>query len=222
MVLVDLANAIPIAGVCLANAKALTPLASILKVRAEAQLGTLNPLPLVAVTGNNAGWVAYSAFGTHDMYIFASAAPGLLLGAFYVASILRHASISERRNVIQWLAAFAVVLSMADIVSFADCFAGCTPADAFGAVSSALQIAFYASPLPAMANAVRVGSSERIHAPFATAWLLNSSLWVTYGLWVHDWHIIVPQVLGVLVAAAQLGLVVTLGSAQPSKEGAER
>ena len=74
MVLVDLANAIPIAGVCLANAKALTPLASILKVRAEAQLGSLNPLPLVAVTGNNAGWVAYSAFGTHDMYIFASAA----------------------------------------------------------------------------------------------------------------------------------------------------
>ena len=107
---------------------------------------------------------------------------------------------------------------MADIVSFADCFAGCTPADAFGAVSSALQIAFYASPLPAMANAVRVGSSERIHAPFATAWLLNSSLWVTYGLWVHDWHIIVPQVLGVLVAAAQLGLVVTLGSAQRARK----
>ena len=74
-----------------------------------------------------------------------------------------------------------------------------------------------------MADAVRVGSAARIHAPLASATLANASLWLTYGLYINDVHMVVPQAIGVACAAAQVAIVLSLrGDERPAEEGARR
>ena len=57
------ADLVPLAGVALANAKCFSPMPALLRARAENVL-TISPLPLVAVTGNNAAVPSASRYVT--------------------------------------------------------------------------------------------------------------------------------------------------------------
>lgn len=204
MLIID-PQAIAVAGVVLCNAKCLSPMSAVLRTRQTQVLGSLNPIPLVAVTGNNAGWVAYSA-SVHDPYVLASTMPGLLLGVFYVAST--YAVADESRVTMQtMMACYSVLLASAGVLSFLCPGLQCSPSEAFGALSMALALSFYASPLPAMSSALQSRCADSIHAGLATTTLCNASLWTAYGLAVHDWHMWLPQATGATIALVQLAMV---------------
>ena len=202
--MVHLVDAVPFAGVLLANAKILSPLSAVLNVRETASLGALNPVPLVAVTGNNAGWAMYS-WTTHDPWVLSAAAPGVLIGLFYVATMYESADEQTRALIAKMVVCYAAALGMADWLS-AGTMMGWSASAIFGTLCSALLFCFYTSPLPAMHDAMRTRSAERIHQGLASTTLCNAGLWLTYGLSQHDWHIYVPQSVGVLIAASQLVL----------------
>lgn len=205
-----LADAVPIAGVLCSNAKLLSPLSAVLRVRETATLGSLNPVPLVAVTGNNAGWVTYSATTTHDPWLLAAAGPGLLIGLFYVASIYSAACADQRKTISAMAFFYAAALAGADMLSIdvPDC-----SASAVGTLCVAMLMLFYASPLPAMRDALRTRSAASIHIGLAGTTLCNAGLWMTYGISQDDWHLYLPQSIGVLVAASQLLIAKALAPA---------
>ena len=199
------ADLVPLAGVALANAKCFSPMPALLRARAENVL-TISPLPLVAVTGNNAGQVAYSLTATHDPYVLAGTMPGLLVGLFYVFTA--YSVSSESRLLIKTASVtYLLALGTAALLSFGCPSIVCTPTDTFGSLTVSLLLLFYVSPLPTMYDAFLRKNAERIHAPMALATLCNAALWLIYGLSMGDWHMYVPQGVGVTLAATQLVMV---------------
>jgi len=197
---------VPVAGVVLCNLKCLSPMSAVMRVRQTQSLGSLNPVPLVTVTGNNAGWVAYAGLGTQDPYVMASVLPGVLLGMFYVAST--YALAEQRRSTMEALMCFYVlVFAAAGVISFECPDVQCSPSQAFGTLSMILSIIFYGSPLPAMLDALDKQATERLHAPLAWTTLWNASLWASYGIFHGDWHMWLAQGFGAAVAAFQLVMI---------------
>jgi len=203
---------LPLCGVVLANAKCLSPLSAVLRVRTLGTLGSLNPLPLVAVTANNAGWTAYTLTGSHDPYVLAGTVPGLILGLFYVASTYRAASATdEQHQIVCATGAYALTLGTAALLSSMPML-HMTMSDAFGDLSTMLLLSFYVSPVPAMLDAMRQKSAAKLHAPLAATTLVNAGLWMAYGWHSNDWHMYAPQFVGAVVAAVQLSLCAVLSS----------
>ena len=76
-----------------------------------------------------------------------------------------------------------------------------------GALANANLAAFYAAPLSTAAGVIRTGSARSLHAPTATASMLNGTFWSSYGWAVGDLYIAIPNLLGAVLGAAQLALV---------------
>jgi hypothetical protein len=205
---------LPLCGVVFANAKCLSPLKSVLRARSEETLGNLNALPLVAVTGNNAGWAAHSITASHDPYVLAGTMPGLFLGMYYIISCYVVSSEDQacrRANGIAGATAgYTLALGAAGLLTFVPGL-NISPGDAFGTLSMSLLMLFYLSPLPTMLDALRQRSAACIHAPLAAATFCNAALWFTYALSQGCWHMWVPHGVGVILAAAQLALVAAHG-----------
>merc|ERR1712216_278886 len=134
--------------------KCLSPLPALLRARAASSLGALNPLPLVAVTGNNAGQAAYSLTTTHDPFVLAATIPGVMLGLFYVYTAFRVARPEQRPLIACAAGLYTLALGGASLLSFTPS-CPCTAESAFGLLAMSLPIMFYASPVPAMADAIR-------------------------------------------------------------------
>jgi len=204
---------LPLCGVVFANAKCLSPLNAVLRARSEATLGNLNPLPLVAVTGNNAGWATYSMTASHDPYVLAGTMPGLFLGLFYIAScysVSKDQACGRATGIAKATAGYALALGGAGVLTSVPGL-DISAADAYGTLSMSLLILFYLSPLPTMLDAFRQRSAASIHTPLAAATFCNAALWCSYALSVNDWHMWVPHGVGVSLAAAQLALVAAHG-----------
>ena len=205
------AQLVPLAGVVLSNAKALSPLQSILRVRAEQSLGNLNPIPLIALTGTNGGWVSYS-LASADPYVLAATLPGMLLGIFYTTTTISVAQNTHRTDAPG--IAFAAICYLCALGTAALLSAeGADATEVFGTLTSWLVLLFYFSPLPVMWDAIRTHTATAIHAPLAAMTMCNAGLWMSYGWHLQDWHIYLPQAVGVVLAAAQLALVATCGGA---------
>merc|ERR1712070_1032451 len=117
------------------------------------------------------------------------------------------ASTDQRPQIVAATRGYALALSAAFALSFGCPDLDCSPRDAFGALTMSLLLMFYASPLPAMLDSIRQRNSQSIHAPLAAMTFCNAALWLTYGLSIHDWHMWVPQAVGVVLASTQLAMV---------------
>jgi|EP00908_Phaeocystis_cordata_P013233 hypothetical protein len=202
---------VPCLGVVLANVKCASPLQAVLNVQKNRNLGGLNPVPLLAVTANNAGFASYSAFATHDPYVLAATVPGLLAGLFYVGVTHQYAAQHEQLLLRRLGSGYAVVLVLAALACASP--AMCS-SDILGPLAMTSLLLWYSSSLPALVEAFRGRTTPRIHAPLAATTLCNAMLWLTYGLAESDAYVCTAQAYGVLMALAQLVMLRALSSAQ--------
>ena len=68
----------PSLGVMLATLTFAAPVTSLRRRLSKGSLGDLNPTPWAVMTGNCAGWIAYS-YLTHDVFVLLANVPGLLV-----------------------------------------------------------------------------------------------------------------------------------------------
>lgn len=77
-----------------------------------------------------------------------------------------------------------------------------------GLAVNANLIFFYGAPLSKIATVLSEKSSKSIHVPTMICSLLNGSLWLVYGVAVHDFYIAVPNGFGAALGVVQLLLCI--------------
>jgi len=76
-------------------------------------------------------------------------------------------------------------------------------------------IVLVASPLAALKTVIQTRSAESIPLPFTLTCILNCFLWFVYGIDINDFHIYVPNMLGLLASLAQFALILMYGNGRP-------
>ena len=75
-------------------------------------------------------------------------------------------------------------------------------------------VAMYASPLAALPTVLETKSAKSIPFAYTMAALVNCTLWTIVGILdLHDVHIYVPTLLGLILSGVQFGLKIMFGNA---------
>ncbi len=211
---------VPSIALILTNLMWFSPLKSVLESRKSRDLGATNPIPYVVTVLNTIGWMTYGLF-IDDPFLFWSNVSGVGLGLFYSINALTILSNKVKPNeefpllylVIErglvftfvfWSVIFLVCVSAFN--NFADPRA--QGALLVGRVSMAFVIAYYASPLYSMLEVIRTKDSSSLYAPLLCVNLVNSSLWLIYGLSLGDFSLYFPNLFGVPLTVLQLIMLV--------------
>eukprot|EP00878_Enallax_costatus_P035882 GHUV01040127.1.p1 GENE.GHUV01040127.1~~GHUV01040127.1.p1 ORF type:complete len:217 (+),score=21.48 GHUV01040127.1:162-812(+) len=182
-----------------------SPFKAVLQVRQSRALGSLNPLPLVAMWANCVAWLVYS-FITTDVYVLASNIPGLLLGSFMTISCYGFADEKTRNTMLQGIMFFATLLTAAGMsISFGD-YDHKAAINIWGYTTVFILLIFYSAPLSVLAEVLRTRSSAALYLPFAVMNMVNGLLWTAYGLAVPDAFIYGPNMVGAVFGGLQVAL----------------
>ena len=184
----------------------------------------LNPLPLVLMLGNAAGWVAYSVATTPpDIYIFLCNALGTLLGLFYTVSAVSLAADSSNSteaeskrtvNVIAGtaLASSALIMACGGVQAFLPSMTAAQHELMWGSAANLILIAFFSSPLSSLAHVLKTRCSATVFAnwPLSVVSTGNSALWTAYGLAIGRPFVWAPNAFGCVLGVVQLLLCALL------------
>ena len=80
----------------------------------------------------------------------------------------------------------------------------------YGLLNNGILLAYYGSPLSSIKQVLRTKSAESIHRPMVALNGLNALFWSTYALALKDLYILVPNSIGAVLSAVQLGLSVAM------------
>jgi len=84
-----------------------------------------------------------------------------------------------------------------------------------GDVADVFNIGMYGSPLAAVGTVFATRSVETLPIGMVSMTLIASALWGTYGKWIGDWHVGVPNDIGVLLAIVQVIVYLKFRNATP-------
>lgn len=219
-----LGKVVPIAGTIISFFMYLAPSKAVMTARRRGALGDLNPLPLVLMLGNAAGWVAYSVATTPpDIYIFLCNALGTLLGLFYTVSAISlatagdvgsEADSAKTVNVISGtaLGSAALIMACGGVQAFLPSMTAAQHELLWGAAANLILIAFFSSPLSSLAHVLRTRCSATIFAnwPLSVVSTANSALWTAYGLAIGRPFVWAPNAFGCVLGVVQLLLCALL------------
>lgn len=173
------------------------------KVRAEAKLGSLNPLPFVVSLANCVAWCGYG-FVTKNPFIILSNLVGVLSGLYNTMTSVRHAD-NENRKLIEIVTiASASVLLGSGFASSILFESEASRRLLFGYLANGFLMVYYASPLSTLKQVLTEKSSASLYWPLSLVCALNGGLWLIYGLAMNDNFIIIPNGFGLVIAALQL------------------
>jgi solute carrier family 50 protein (sugar transporter) len=147
-----------------------------------------------------------SAFALKDPYIFAANVVGLILGLFYILSCVRFANDHEQNDVLKVLLPSLFLIFLTAGITFIILDVNVYK-DIFGYMCVAVLIVFYYSPLTTIGTVLRTKSASLIDSRFAFAGLVNSCLWLVYGLLIGNVFVWGPNGLGAFFSTLQLILV---------------
>ncbi|KAG2501967.1 hypothetical protein HYH03_000463 [Edaphochlamys debaryana] len=183
-----------------------SPLKTVLQVRANKHLGDFNPLPLVAIIANCTGWLLYGCINA-DVYVICANEPGLLLGVFMTVSCYGFADPRARDFMLKALMFFTVVLSSVGIVIALFIEDDEKASKLAGYTAVFILLCYYSAPLSTMAEVLRTRSSASLFWPISIMNTINGLLWVAYGTAVHDAFIAVPNAIGAAFGVIQIILI---------------
>lgn len=210
----------PGAGVIVALTMFSSPIFAVLNVMKQQHLGDLNPLPSLLGMFNCAGWVGYS-LTNGDLYVFFANGPGFLIGSFLVLGTYPYASKKQQKTMMTlFLALSALLLSVA--------IGGIKALESseldirglqtlWGLAANFILVLYYGAPLSTVYAVLKTRNSASIYIPLSVCAMLNSTLWVAYGLAVNDYFIAVPNAVGWVFALIQIVLRVIIPP-QPDRE----
>ncbi|KAG7388632.1 hypothetical protein PHYPSEUDO_012123 [Phytophthora pseudosyringae] len=81
-------------------------------------------------------------------------------------------------------------------------------ASTVGFIAVGINIALYASPLAGMKKVVQTKDASSIPITISAVFLGNAALWVVYAVTVSDMFVMVPNLLGMILCAAQVALYI--------------
>jgi hypothetical protein len=91
-----------------------------------------------------------------------------------------------------------------------------------GVICVLFNILMYSGPLTIMSLVITTKSVEFMPLFLTIGSALCSTTWLSYGLVVNDWNIVIPNGLGCLFAATQIILYITYANTKETKDARER
>ncbi|WZN61872.1 bidirectional sugar transporter SWEET [Chloropicon roscoffensis] len=199
----------PLFGVIIANLMFATPMRAVLQAKRDGDLGSLNPVPWPAITGNCMAWIGYSYY-KRDWFVYAANQPGFIMGVFYSLTAIGLAKRDTRDVLVYIFLALCLLLPSVAVVlnlGLGDHADQETKSFVWGLLCNAILVVYYSAPLSTLVQVVKTKSAESLHWPSCTMNLINGTCWVAYGFAIQDYFILSPNVAGVFLSIVQLTLV---------------
>jgi solute carrier family 50 protein (sugar transporter) len=224
----------PTVGVILANLIWFAPMPAIIELRSGSQK-ELNAFPFGCMVLNCMSWVFYGCL-KQNYFIFWANYFGLTLGLYYCLSCAKHsgkkdlnttatADIVPSTYLPSSIEVF--IIGTTDLWSFMGMLVAITLSSrtqghnkkpssqdianlyfAIGVITCACNIVFYFSPLSTIVTVIRTRNAASMSLPLCLTIFINATFWTVYAsLGINDIFILIPNVLGLALALAQLALI---------------
>jgi len=173
-------------------------------------LGDFNPMPMPIIFGNCFGWLTYSLL-THDPFVAAANAPGLLLAVFYVMSAVKLADAESARRIEMLMLGMSGLHVVAGLLCAFVLPTRAMHIALYGTVCNFILLAYYGAPLTTIRKVLSTRSAASIYFPTVLINGINGIFWSSYALAINDIFLFVPNAIGVSLAAVQTILCVVFG-----------
>lgn len=175
-----------------------------------------SPLPYWSTLLNCTVWVLYAlpVVTPGRTSPLVTNAIGTLFQIAYLAIFLRFAHGKPQQLLLQLLAGYAAFMALFVLALVTEVVAPAHRSTVVGYFASMFTVVMFASPLSVLAKVVRERSVEFMPLPLSLAGFLCSSTWATYGVYVKDLYIVVPNAAGAILGVVQLaayGIISTWG-----------
>ncbi|GLE11117.1 hypothetical protein PINS_up023425 [Pythium insidiosum] len=165
------------------------------RVREARATGAMPLLPLTSMFGNCVLWTIYGFLARDFFPLVATNAVGIGFSVFYLSVYFQFTP--ERRAVQRQLVATAsallLVVEPRHVVQ-----------QRVGYVAIAVCAVMFGSPLVVVREVVRTQSTSALPFGMILAGVINSLLWLTYGLIVRDVFVVAPNSVNLLLGGVQL------------------
>ncbi|TMW61774.1 hypothetical protein Poli38472_010837 [Pythium oligandrum] len=167
--------------------------------------GTMLLLPIPSMFGNGVLWTLYG-FLAHDYFpLVATNAVGIAFSAFYMAVYLRYTT--EKCSVLtRMLLVWAALLGLI-LYAVLSPEAKSAVKERIGYIAIAVCAVMFGSPLVVVKQVVQTKNSALLPFGMIVAGVLNSVLWLSYGLLIQDMIVVAPNFLNLMLGATQLVLI---------------
>jgi solute carrier family 50 protein (sugar transporter) len=172
------------------------PLASL----RSGQLADLSHVPLLAQVSNCGLWIVYSLVARNEAILLVNSI-GLTLGLYYIYIYLRSTFGSRRSEVLRDAALLAAIACGAATVA-----AQLAGRPGLGLLASGASVLMFGSPLVKLRSVLRSRSTSGLSLALSVSACLASAAWSAYGALLPDRFVLVPNLLGLLLAICQLCL----------------
>lgn len=72
-----------------------------------------------------------------------------------------------------------------------------------GIFANGIVFIVFSSPLSTLTKVVREGNSASINRPFGIIQVLNCITWTAYSMYIHDFYLLVPNIVGLVLGLVQ-------------------
>ncbi|KAG7396545.1 hypothetical protein PHYBOEH_002157 [Phytophthora boehmeriae] len=189
----------------------MSPLPDFWRIHKTQTTGEVSVLPITLLFCNSFMWAIYG-YKTGNIF------PVLVVNMYGMSTSVIFSSIfyrwSKDRGSIHklWKHAGCVLAAGMLYVIAGGCGAtGQTPdqvAATLGLFAVVINIALYASPLANMKKVIQTKDASSLPIAISVVFLGNAFLWVVYALTVGDMFVMVPNLLGMILCAAQVALYI--------------
>lgn len=172
----------------------------IMKVIKSKTTGQFPDMPYLVSLVNCALWVMY-AIPQQLTQCFAINALGVVLNVAWICVFFVY---TDNRKVMGAkitlvLAVIGAVFAIGEIMQWSDAGTGIV-----GDVADIFNIGMYGAPLAAVSTVVATRSVETLPILMVLGCLLASIMWGTYAKWIGDYHVGIPNDIGVMLGAIQV------------------
>ncbi|GMF34620.1 unnamed protein product [Phytophthora lilii] len=189
----------------------ISPLPDFYRIHKTHTTGEVSILPITLLFCNSFMWAIYG-YSTNNIF------PVLVCNMYGMSTSVVFSSIyyrwsTDRPSIHKiWTRAAFVLAAGTFYLILGSC--GATNethrqvASTFGFIAVTINIALYASPLANMKKVIETKDASSLPITISAVFLGNAALWVIYAITVGDMFVMVPNLLGMILCAAQVALYI--------------
>ncbi|KAG6592540.1 MtN3-like protein [Phytophthora cinnamomi] len=196
----------------------ISPLPDFYRIHKTQSTGEVSILPITLLFCNSFLWSIYGCWSNNIFPVLVCNVYGMSTSVVFSSIFYRWSSDRAAVHKI-WTRAACVLTAATLYLVLGSCGAtGQTHdgvASTFGFIAVTINIALYASPLANMKKVVETKDASSLPITISAVFLGNAALWVVYAIAAGDMFVMVPNLLGMLLCAAQVALYIKF---RPSRD----
>ncbi|XP_030527558.1 bidirectional sugar transporter N3-like [Rhodamnia argentea] len=163
-------------------------------------------LPYLVALFSSMLWFYYAFLKGHCFLLITINSFGCVVEMVYIAIFITYAPKAARNSTIKLFALMNMGLFSLLILVTHFIPNGQTRTVVFGWICTTISVSVFAAPLSIVARVVRTKSVEFMPFSLSLCLTLSAIMWFGYGLFLKDWCIMIPNVVGFVLGLCQMGL----------------